>query len=75
MLARREVVRRVDRPGRKSLWLLVKDSIEMPEDEEKAAKLRTIRRQKKQQITVRLDVISTALGEIRTILNDMEPEL
>jgi hypothetical protein len=72
MLAKREVVRRLDRPGRKSLWMLVKDSLEVPEDEDKAARLRLIRKQKKQQITVRLDAIGSALDEIRTILNDME---
>jgi hypothetical protein len=52
--------------------MLVKDSLEVPEDEDKAARLRLIRKQKKQQITVRLDAIGSALDEIRTILNDME---
>lgn len=74
MLARREVVRILDRPGQPALWILVKDSTEMPVDDEKAARLRKIRQQRKQQIAVRLNVIDAAMGEIRTILNDMDKD-
>lgn len=74
MLTRREVVRMVDRPGMPALWILVKDSVEMPIDNEKASRLRKLRQQRKQQIAVRLDVIDAAMGEIRTIINDMDKD-
>lgn len=74
ILVKREVVRKIQDPGKSGLWVLINDSAEMPVDDSKAERLRTIRKQKKQQITVRLDAIGTALGEIRTILNDMDKE-
>jgi len=73
ILVRREVARKIQEPGKAGLWVLINDSAEMPVDEDKAARLRNIRLKKKRMIT-KLDSISTALGEVRQILQTMEEE-
>ncbi len=74
MLERRGVVRKHYQGGgnKPRLWQLLKDSVEMPEDTEKAEALKLLRRKKKQQITTALDDISEAMGRVRTILKEME---
>ncbi|MBW2642804.1 MAG: hypothetical protein JRC89_05390, partial [Deltaproteobacteria bacterium] len=51
MLVRREIARRIDGPKRKdkSKYQMVNDPVKMPEDEEKARRLRKLRRQKKRE--------------------------
>jgi len=71
MLARREVVRREDRPGRQSLWILIQDSLEMPEDEEKAAKLRDLRAKKKAELAGRIETIQNELKAIKMTIAEL----
>ena len=74
MLVKREIVRKEQRPGFPGVWILIHDSLDMPEDEDKAAKLREIRKRKKAQIGSRLDAIDLAVKDIRNILQNEERE-
>ncbi len=76
LLVRREVAVRIvpANPKHPHSWRLVKSDLEMPVDDEKAARLRDIRRKKKAAITGKLDAIDTALGEVRKILKNLEEE-
>lgn len=74
MLEKNGVVRKEQAPGQAAVWILVNDQVKMPEDGEKAEKLRAIRRKKKADITARLDAIDTALADVRQILQTMEEE-
>lgn len=71
MLARREVVRMVDRPGKQALWILIKDSIEMPNDDEKAARLRDLRAKKKAGIVSLVEKIETELQRVKESISDL----
>lgn len=73
-LVKREVARRDQRPDGSGVWVLIIDSPDMPVDDNKAARLRDLRRKKKSAISAKLDVIGTALGEVRQILQTMEEE-
>jgi hypothetical protein len=73
LLVRREVARNVEEPGKRGLWVLLNDNVEMPVDVDKAEKLRNIRLKKK-KIIARLDSIGSALGEVRQILQTMEDD-
>lgn len=76
MLVKREVVRRAQAAiNAPAVWTLVGDPATMPENMEKAETYRNIRRQKKAQIASRLDVIDTAMVEIRTILSDIDKDV
>ncbi len=56
-------------------WRIINsDSAECPVDSDKAARLRDLRRKKKEAIHGRLDAIDTVLGEVRQLLNTMEEE-
>ena len=71
MLAKREVVRRIDRPGKQALWIVVKDSIEMPDDDEKAARLRDLRAKKKAGIVSLVEKIETELQRVKESISDL----
>jgi exosome complex RNA-binding protein Csl4 len=70
-LARVGWVRRVESKNT-AIFILIKNSVEMPVDEEKAARLRKIRRLKKEQIARKLDQIDDNSRLIRNILETME---
>ena len=72
LLVKREVVRAIQEPGQMR-WVLINDSAEMPQDSDKAARLRNIRLNKKKALA-KLAGISTALGEVRQLLQTMEEE-
>ena len=74
MLVKREIVRKVQAPGLPGVWVLLHDNIDMPENEEKAARLREIRKRKKALIESRLNAIDKAVKDIRTILQTKERE-
>lgn len=72
MLVKHEVVRKIQpQPGKPAVWILIKDTKVMPVDEEKAAKLRALRK-KQAAITEQLGVIDQALSSVRNILQTME---
>lgn len=73
-LVKNEVARRIQRPDGSGLWVLCVDSLEMPVDDDKAAKLRDLRQKKKAAITGKLDAIDTALAGVRQILLTLEEE-
>lgn len=73
LLFKREVVRRVQLLDGRRDWVLINNLAEMPQDSDKAERLRNIRLKKKKALA-RLDSISTALGDIRQILQTMEEE-
>lgn len=78
-LVKREVVRKHQQPGQPGIWQLVSSTVDMPEDDTKAAKLRALRRQKKQAVTIVIDdalknlqTIGEALSKARDAINTME---
>jgi hypothetical protein len=73
LLVKREVARKIQEPGQPGLWVLINDLAEMPQDSDKAERLRNIRLKKKKALA-RLDSISAALGEVRQLLQTMEEE-
>lgn len=74
MLVKHEVVKRLDHPGAKTVWMLVSDRVEMPVSDDRAAYLREMRRQKKEVIATQLDVIIVSLAEVRKTLATLEVE-
>lgn len=58
VLVQREVVRKDQKPGLPGTWHLINDQADMPEDEEKAARLRNLRLQHKQAV----NLIDTTIG-------------
>lgn len=73
LLVNRDVVHCLRASGQPDRWMLINDLAEMPQDSDKAERLRNIRLKKKKALA-RLDSISTALGEVRQILQTMEEE-
>jgi len=73
LLVKRGVVRCIQEPepGQPGRWMLINDNAEMPQDEDKAARLRNLRLKKKKAIA-RLDSALTALGEVRQLLIEEE---
>lgn len=65
-LVRREVVR-----AEGKAYLLLKDSVEMPELTDNADKLRALREKKKQAVLAALDVASQALDKAKAALNEL----
>lgn len=78
-LVKREVVRKHQQPGLIGTWQLINDTIDMPEDDAKATKLREMRRKRKEAVAVVLDdalknlqTIGEALSKARDVINTME---
>ena len=77
MLHRRQVVIRVDPapPTQPRSWRLANFELtEMPVDTEKAAKLRDLRKAKKQQLLKTIDSIGSELRKVRKSIASMEEE-
>ncbi len=78
VLVQREVVRKDQKPGLPGAWRLINDQTEMPEDEDKAARLRNLRLQHKQAVNLidttikSLQTASQALNQAREAINRME---
>jgi len=70
-LARVGWVRSIQSGNNPSIYVLIKNTLEIPVDEDKAAKLREIRRKKKAQLTGKLDEIDEAVQSVRNILETM----
>ncbi len=80
MLARRAVVEKIDRGPGSSVYRLVKDGLNAPEDDEKSARLRRIRLAKKRALE-ELDAAgktlidaAQAIARARIAVNDMPEE-
>jgi predicted transcriptional regulator len=73
VLVKREVARKLQEPGKTGLWVLVNENVEMPQDEDKAQRLRDIR-MKKKKVLARLKSIDTAVADVRKIVQDLEEE-
>ena len=74
LLVKREVVRRIPRTGGFGEgWMLINDLAEMPQDSDKAERLRNIRLKKKKALA-RIESIRADLAEVRQILLTMEEE-
>lgn len=71
MLAARDVVRKIQEPGKTAVWILVKDSVEMPQDEEKAARLRDIRARKKAELSDRIEGIEKELKKVKETIAEL----
>ncbi len=73
LLVKRGVVRCIQEPepGQPGRWMLINDSAEMPQDEDKAQRLRNLRLKKKKALA-RLNSALTALGEVRQLLIEEE---
>lgn len=77
MLVKRKIALRVDPKDltKPRSWRLIKyDLQEMPLDTEKAAKLRNLRKKKKQQILNTLDKIGNELSKVRDTIANFEDE-
>lgn len=74
MLVKRQVARRIEIGEGHGIWLLQNDTFDMPQDDDKAARLRDLRRSKKEAIASKLDAIDTALAGVRQILSTLEEE-
>lgn len=79
VLVEREVVRKHQSPGLAATWQLINDTYTMPEDEAKAARLRDLRRQKKQAAITAIDAsikslqaAGKALSQARDAITIME---
>lgn len=78
VLVQREVVRKDQKPGLPGTWHLINDQAEMPEDADKAARLRNLRLQHKQAVNLidttikSLQTASQALNQAREAINRME---
>jgi hypothetical protein len=73
ILVKREVARNLQEPGKSGLWVLINENVEMPQDEDKAERLRNIRLNKK-KVLARLRSIDTAVADVRKIVQDLEEE-
>jgi DNA-binding transcriptional regulator GbsR (MarR family) len=73
VLVKREVARKLQEPGKTGLWVLVNENVEMPQDEDKAQRLRDIR-MKKKKVLARLKSIDTAVADVRKIVQNLEEE-
>lgn len=72
-LVKRRVVRKISHgPNKPCTWQLVNDTVEMPQDEEKASKLRELRRKKKQQAMADLAAARKLIGKAHRVIKEME---
>lgn len=71
MLADRGVIRKIQEPGTTAIWVLVRDSVETPLDEEKAARLRDIRARKKAELTNRIEGIEKELKKVKETIAEL----
>ena len=73
MLENRGVVRKITQGvGKPSVWQLVNDTVEMPMDAENAARLRELRKKKKQQALADLAAAQKLLGKAHQAITEME---
>ena len=72
MLVKRDVARRIDDPKRqdKSKYQMINDPVKMPEDEEKARRLRKLRRQKRREVLAALQAAELAIKKARELVID-----
>lgn len=71
MLTEHGVVRKLQSLGKASVWVLVKDSIEMPTSDEKAAKLRALRARKKAELVNRLSKIENEIQLVKSEISEL----
>lgn len=78
-LVKREVVRKQQQPGLPATWQLINDTVDMPVDDAKAAKLRELRQRKKREAINAIDQTiqslqsaSEALSKARDAITTME---
>ncbi len=71
LLVKREVVSCIQEPGQPGRWVLINDCAEMPQDSDKAERLRNIRLKKKKALA-RIDSIRTLLAELKQLLLEEE---
>jgi len=73
MLEVRGVARKIElRINGSCVWQLIKDTVEMPVDAENAARLRALRKKKKQQALADLAAAQKLLGKARQAITEME---
>lgn len=71
MLVVRGVVRKIQKHGKAAVWILVKDSMEMPNNEEKAAKQRALRAKKKAELVSRLSKMESEIQFVKSEISDL----
>lgn len=71
MLTKREVVRKIQEPGGQAIYMLIRDTVEMPKDEEKAARLRELRNRRKAEIVNQLEAIEDALKKAKEAIVEL----
>ena len=73
MLEVRGVVRKISHGvGKPCVWQLVNDTVEMPVDTDNAARLRALRKKKKQQALADLAAAQKLLGKAHQAITEME---
>lgn len=73
MLGTRGVVRKINHGvGNPCVWQLVNDTVEMPVDTDNAARLRDLRKKKKQQALADLAAAQKLLGKAHQAITEME---
>ena len=73
MLETRGVVRKISQGfGKPCVWQLINDTIEMPVDTDNAARLRALRKKKKQQAMADLAAAQKLLGKAHQAITEME---
>lgn len=73
-LAREGWVRKIPTRNNAGIYVLIKNELEMPVNDQKAAKLRELRRKKKAALSGKLDEIDSAVKSARNILKSLEDE-
>jgi len=68
LLCRRGIARKT-KPG---IYLMVKDTVIIPDDDKKAERLRKIRRQKKKNALAAMDVLGAAFIKVKKAIEGME---
>lgn len=74
MMTDNGALRKEQQPGMAAVWYRLQPLVGTVNNTAKANRLREIRSKQKKQITVKLNAIGSALGEIKTILESMDKE-
>jgi DeoR/GlpR family transcriptional regulator of sugar metabolism len=75
MLAKRGIVRRISQPDNQPhIWQMIHDTVDMPVDEVKAAKLRALRRKKSAQAMADLLTARELIGKACLVINELEAD-